>query len=156
MPTAATQNNTSLLQGAITNIFLPRFAKGSQLLYVCSTDETEAYLNESALKLLGIKQADVSLLPGVIAFDEKKGWLYLSEVSSDFTCMTETRISKLKQLLFGCKAGLIFISAFLTKQDYIECIPDIAWESEVWLADNPEHMIHFNGDKFLGPYKKNS
>ncbi len=153
---AITQNNTSLLKGAITNIFLPRFAKGSQLLYVCGTDETNAYSNESLLKLLAIEQADIILLPGLIAFDKTKGWLYLIEVSSDFICMSEARVSQLKQLLSGCKAGLIFISAFLTKQDYIENIPDIAWESEVWLADNPEYMIHFNGDKFLGPYKKGS
>lgn len=31
-------------------------------------------------------------------------------------------------------------------------IPHIAWESEVWMADDPDHMIHFNGERFLGPY----
>ena len=24
--------------------------------------------------------------------------------------------------------------------------------AEVWIADNPDHLIHFDGDKFLGPY----
>ncbi|MFS2517149.1 MULTISPECIES: BsuBI/PstI family type II restriction endonuclease [Parabacteroides] len=28
---------------------------------------------------------------------------------------------------------------------------DIAWETEVWIAENPGHMIHFNGDRFIGP-----
>ncbi|MBS1775349.1 MAG: hypothetical protein JSS64_03610, partial [Bacteroidetes bacterium] len=23
---------------------------------------------------------------------------------------------------------------------------------EVWIADNPDHLIHFNGHKFLGAY----
>ncbi len=152
MPTT-TQNNTSLLRGAITNIFLPRFAKGSQLVYVCGTDESNAYLSESLLKLLAIKQANISSLPGVIAFDEEKGWLYLFEAEPG---MTENWVLQLKKLFADCKYELIFISAFLSKQDYIESIDDIAWESEVWLADNPDHMIHFNGNKFLGPYKKSS
>ena len=28
----------------------------------------------------------------------------------------------------------------------------IAWETEVWIADEPDHMIHYNGERFLGPY----
>ncbi len=28
---------------------------------------------------------------------------------------------------------------------------DVAWETEVWIADNPDHLVHFNGHKFLGP-----
>jgi hypothetical protein len=28
----------------------------------------------------------------------------------------------------------------------------ISWETEVWVADSPTHMIHFNGERFLGPY----
>jgi hypothetical protein len=29
---------------------------------------------------------------------------------------------------------------------------EIAWETEVWVADAPSHLIHFNGERFLGPY----
>ena len=53
----------------------------------------------------------------------------------------------------GCLAELIFITAFLDRTTYRKFAKDIAWETEVWIADAPEHMIHFNGDKFLGPYK---
>ncbi len=31
-------------------------------------------------------------------------------------------------------------------------LAQIAWESEVWIAEEPMHMIHFNGERFLGPY----
>ena len=26
------------------------------------------------------------------------------------------------------------------------------WESEVWVAEDPDHLIHFDGERFLGPY----
>ncbi len=68
--------------------------------------------------------------------------------------MNEERVFELKKMLKTCKADLIFITAFTSRTDYRKYAADIAWESEVWLADNPDHMIHFNGDKFLGPYKK--
>jgi hypothetical protein len=30
---------------------------------------------------------------------------------------------------------------------------EIAWETEVWVADAPSHLIHFDGARFLGPYE---
>ncbi|MEL1224767.1 MAG: BsuBI/PstI family type II restriction endonuclease, partial [Candidatus Neomarinimicrobiota bacterium] len=33
-------------------------------------------------------------------------------------------------------------------------LADIAWESEVWVSSDPSHLIHFNGDKFMGPFEK--
>jgi hypothetical protein len=27
------------------------------------------------------------------------------------------------------------------------------WETEVWVAGSPTHLIHFNGERFLGPYE---
>ena len=48
---------------------------------------------------------------------------------------------------------VVFITAFPDRVTYREFAHDIAWETKVWIADAPEYMIHFNGDKFLGPYK---
>ena len=31
-----------------------------------------------------------------------------------------------------------------------DLVPD--GESEVWIAEDPDHMIHFNGERVLGPY----
>ena len=27
-----------------------------------------------------------------------------------------------------------------------------AEQTEVWIAENPDHLIHYNGEKFLGPF----
>ena len=66
--------------------------------------------------------------------------------------MSETRVYELKKLLSQSSAELIFVTAFLTRNDFKKWIMDIAWETEVWIADNPDHIIHFNGHKFLGAY----
>ena len=57
-----------------------------------------------------------------------------------------------KDLFAGCKAGLVFVTAFETRRTMQSFVSHIAWESEVWIAEDPDHMIHFNGERFLGPY----
>jgi type II restriction enzyme len=69
--------------------------------------------------------------------------------------MSEIRVHELKKLLKYCNAELIFITAFLKREDFRKWSAHIAWETEVWIAENPDHLIHFNGSKFLGPYHNN-
>ena len=66
--------------------------------------------------------------------------------------MSEIRVHELKKLLKKCTAELIFVTAFLTRDVFRKWVVEIAWETEVWIADNPDHLIHFNGHKFLGAY----
>ncbi len=58
----------------------------------------------------------------------------------------------LSDLFAGCKAGLVFVTAFENRRTMQTFVAHIAWESEVWIAEDPNHMIHFNGKRFLGPY----
>jgi type II restriction enzyme len=67
--------------------------------------------------------------------------------------MSETRVLELKKMLKNCNAELIFVTSFLTRTAFKKWLLDVAWETEVWIADNPDHLIHFNGHKFLGAYK---
>jgi hypothetical protein len=48
----------------------------------------------------------------------------------------------------------VYVSAFPNRKVFLKYIEAIAWETEVWIADAPSHMIHFNGARFLGPYTK--
>jgi hypothetical protein len=66
--------------------------------------------------------------------------------------MSEIRVHQLKKLLKDSKAELIFVTAFLNRAEFRKWVMDVAWETEVWIADNADHMIHFNGHKFLGAY----
>ena len=62
------------------------------------------------------------------------------------------RHNELKDLFKAARAGLVFVTAFLTRRAMTKYLGEIAWETEVWVADAPSHIIHFNGERFLGPY----
>ena len=66
--------------------------------------------------------------------------------------MSPKRHEELRKLFAGCSAGLVFVTAFPDRQTMVRHLGEISWETEVWLADSPGHMIHFNGERFLGPY----
>jgi len=62
------------------------------------------------------------------------------------------RRSELKDLFAGCKAGLVFVTAFANRKAMRSILTQLSWETEVWIAEDPDHLIHFNGERFLGPY----
>ncbi|NOT63439.1 MAG: hypothetical protein HOP19_24780, partial [Acidobacteria bacterium] len=79
-------------------------------------------------------------------------WLLLIEAVTSAGPVDGKRRKELKQLFSGSHAGLVFVTVFATRSAMKSFLTQIAWESEVWIAEDPEHMIHFDGDKFLGPY----
>ena len=52
----------------------------------------------------------------------------------------------------GSSAGLVYVSCFPDRDVMRKFLADLAWEAEAWCASDPAHMIHLNGDKFLGPH----
>jgi type II restriction enzyme len=140
------------LQKAIVEEFLPRFGGGSTVLYVGDTTDKFLHMEKDELAKLGFFELSHQELPDVVAYSSKHNWLYLIEAVYSSGPMSETRVLELKKSLKDCSAELIFVTAFLTREAFRKWQMDIAWETEVWIADNPDHMIHFNGHKFLGPF----
>ncbi|MBT3383519.1 MAG: restriction endonuclease [Prolixibacteraceae bacterium] len=139
------------VQAAIVEEFASRFAQGSVLLYLGDTENKDLYVNTEKLETLGIKITEHSKLPDVVIFDESKNWLYLIEAVTSHGPMSPKRIVELEGFLSDCKAGKIYISAFPDFSEFKKHTNNIAWETEVWVMEFPEHMIHFNGDRFFGP-----
>ena len=96
--------------------------------------------------------ASAAKFPDVIVHHPAKNWLMLIEAVTSAGPVDGKRRKKLKDLFAGCKAGLVFVTAFENRRTMQTFVSHIAWESEVWIADDPDHMIHFNGERFLGPY----
>lgn len=92
-------------------------------------------------------------IPDLVIHDRERDWLILIEAVTSHGPMSAKRIKELKTLFAGSQAGLVFVTAFLTRKAFTTYLPDIAWETEVWIAEDPTHMIHFNGERFLGPYE---
>lgn len=93
-------------------------------------------------------------LPDVIAYSEKKNWLYLIEAVHSSGPISGITLFQLQELTKNCTTDIVCVTTFLTRQKFRQFMTEIAWETEVWIADNLDHLVHFNGDKFLGPYKE--
>ncbi len=142
------------LQKAIIEGFLPRYGFGAQVLYVGDTSDKYLHLEEKKLEELNFFQISHEELPDVVAYSKEKNWLYLIEAVHSSGPISEIRLLQLQKLTEKCTADIVYVTAFLNRPKFRQFMADIAWETEVWIADNPDHMVHFNGDKFLGPYKE--
>lgn len=142
----------NLLQKSIIEEFLPRFGNDCTVLYIGDTLNKILHIDSSKLKSLNFFELSHNELPDVVAYSEKNNWIYLIEAVHSSGPMSETRVYELKKMLHNCSAELIFITCFLDKFHFKKWVADIAWETEVWIASNPDHLIHFNGHKFLGPF----
>lgn len=139
------------LQVAIIEEFGPRFAPGAKLLYMGDTANKLLLLDEESLNDLEIPFSKHDKLPDVILFDQERNWLYLIEAVTSHGPVTPKRQVELDEMLNNCPAGRIYVSAFPDFATFKTFLSDIAWETEVWLSEMPDHMIHFNGDRFMGP-----
>ena len=140
-----------LIKAVIEN-FCPAFAPGGVVLYIGDTENKFVHLETAGLAALGVTLDSAAKIPDVIVYHTAKNWILLIEAVTSAGPVDGKRRKELKELFTGCKAGLVFVTAFETRRTMQTFVSHIAWESEVWIADDPDHMIHFNGERFLGPY----
>lgn len=139
------------VQAAIIEHFVPHFSPEACLVYLGDTAKKNFFVDETLLKELSIAITEHDKLPDVVLYDRNRGWLFLIEAVTSHGPMTPKRVVELKKMFSKCSLGIVFVSAFPDFSEFRKHLKDIAWETEVWLADIPDHLIHFNGDKFLGP-----
>jgi len=136
----------------IVEQFAPRFIPGAHLIYVGDTGNKSIIFNEGYLAELGVVLHGRGKLPDVIFHDVVRNWLILVESVTSVGPMDGKRYGELSALFANSTAGLVFVTAFPNRQAMTAFSVDLAWETEVWCASDPTHMIHFNGDRFLGPH----
>lgn len=143
----------NILVKKIIDDFCPLFTPGGRVIYVGDTEMKWAYLDSDALTILGIKIEEHGKMPDVVVHHVEKNWLVLIEAVTSHGPVNPKRRQELKELFSGSKAGLVYVTAFLDRKAMMKYIDEISWETEVWLAETPTHLIHFNGERFLGPYE---
>ena len=139
------------LQVAVVEQFAERFARGAVLLYLGDTAKKSLVVAKEQLATLGVPMTEHDKLPDVVLYLEERNWLFLIEAVTSHGPVSPKRKFELDKVLEDCSADLVYVSAFLDFAEFRRHVHDIAWDTEVWIAENPDHMIHFNGDKFLGP-----
>jgi BsuBI/PstI restriction endonuclease domain/BsuBI/PstI restriction endonuclease HTH domain len=141
-----------LIKGIIED-FGSRFTPGGKLLYAGDTGDKYAYFDEALLSSLGVAVDSHGKMPDVIIYFEKENWLILAEAVTSHGPVDGKRHTELTALFSSASAGLVYLTAFPDRSTMAQYSADIAWETEVWVSEDPSHLIHFNGDKFLGPYQ---
>lgn len=148
-----TPGGQNLLIKEVVEGFCPRFTPGGDVLYVGDAGRDNPIFEEQSLRRLGVTLDKHGKLPDLIVFLPNRGWLILIEAAASHGPVDAKRRGELEQLFIGASAGLVFVSCFFSRDEMRKYLSDIAWETEVWCADNPSHLIHFNGERFLGPYE---
>ena len=138
---------------AVIEEFAPRFVPGATLIYAGDTGTKWSFFDDSVLTSLGVSVESHGKMPDVIFYDIKRNWLVLVEAVTSHGPVDGKRHGELKDLFQDSQAGLVFVTAFQNRATMGSYISEIAWETEVWVAEAPSHLIHFDGERFLGPYE---
>lgn len=142
----------NVLVKLVVEDFGSRFTPGGKLIYVGDTEDKFALFDKDALSELGVEVEGHGKMPDIIIHYLAKDWLVLIEAVTSHGPIDGKRLDELRRLFGKSRAGLVMVTTFLNRKAMVGWIDQIAWETEVWVADSPSHMIHFNGERFLGPF----
>ena len=146
-------DHSELIRAIVEN-FAPRFAPGSVLVYAGDTGDKWGYFDAALLAKLNVDVDAHGKMPDVVLHYTDKNWLLLVESVTSHGPVDGKRHDELSKLFNQSTAGLVYVTAFPNRATMSRYLGEIAWETEVWVADAPSHLIHFNGERFLGPYNE--
>lgn len=147
-----TRGEHNALQKAILELFIPRFAPVAKVLYIGDASHKYLHVDADGLEELGLNRMAHDMLPDLVVLDEKNQWLLLIEAVHSSNPISKLRHLALEEFTAGCPLPKVFVSVFASRKEFKRWVFDLSWETEVWLADSPDHLIHFNGDRYLGPH----
>jgi len=142
------------LQKQIVEILQPRLIPNTKLLYIGDTKRKMLFIDKATLEKLKIPITKHDKLPDVVLYDEKKKMLFLIEAVTSHGPISPKRQMELEESLTDTDVRRVYISVFPDFHEFKKHIDNVAWETEVWIASNPDHMIHFNGEQFLTVYER--
>jgi len=144
----------NLLIKDILENFCPRFTPGGIVLYVGDAGNKFIVNETQRFREIGVELDPHGKMPDLVMHYEEQGWLVLVEAVTSHGPVNLKRRNELKRLFQSSREGLVFVTAFPSRKEMTRYLAEISWETEVWVADQPDHMIHFNGERFLGPYEE--
>ena len=140
------------LQASVIRDFWPTFVPTAKLLYLGDTAKKDWHVDAETLAQVGLPFSIHDKFPDLVFWVEDREWLVLVEAVTSHGTFSPKRRGELEALLKNCPHHRVYVTAFNTWKEYKQHMDAIAWETEVWLAEVPDHTIHFNGPKFLAPF----
>ncbi len=147
-----TPGGQNVLLKAMVEDFCPRFTPGGHVLYIGDAGDKWALFERETLSSLNVEVDEHGKMPDLVIYLPDRNWLVLLEAASSHGPVDSKRQTELADLFANSTAGIVYVSCFPDRAEFRKYVDKIAWESEVWCADHPTHMIHYNGERFLGPY----
>ena len=140
------------LQKQILEEFVPNFASGAELLYIGDTSDRTLQRDDKRLSELGIKiLEDTSKLPDIILYDSDKNRIIYVEAYSSTGEFNKDRVDYINTYCsYKNDIEVAFVTAFATTKKMLQVYPKIAWDTEIWIAEEATHLTHKNGDRFMG------
>ena len=138
----------------IIDEFAPRFVPGGYVVYVGDAGDKYLFYDAEYMAELGVVIDEHGRMPDVVIHHVERDWLIVIEAVTSHGPVNPLRRAQLKELFANCRSGLVYVTTFLDRDAMRRFLSEIAWETEVWVADAPTHLIHFDGEKFLGPYSE--
>lgn len=148
-----TAGGQNILIRQIVEQFCPRFVPGGKVLLVGDAGDKNVIEDDGALSTLGIELEARGKAPDVVIHDLTRNWLIVIEAVTSHGPIDQKRRNEISDLFSSASPGIVYVTAFSDCASYVKFARSIAWETEVWIADAPEHLIHYNGTRFLGPYE---
>jgi adenine-specific DNA-methyltransferase len=148
------QGGQNVLVEKVISGFLRQFLPHGRILYLGDTSDKFAYFRADDLARLGVTIDLHGKMPDIVIHEPEKNWLVLVEAVTSHGPIDPKRKEELARLFGSAQCDLVFVTAFLTRRAMVRFLGDISWETDVWVAESPTHLIHFNGDRFLGPVKE--
>ena len=150
---ALSAGGQNTLLKAIVEEFCPRFTPGGSVLYIGDAGDKWLVFEKEVLESLGVSIDDHGKMPDLVVHMEDRNWIVLFEAASTHGPVDSKRHIELKEIFGACTAGLVFVSCFPDQATMKRYVTEISWETEVWTSDHPTHLVHFDGERFLGPYR---
>jgi hypothetical protein len=138
---------------SVVEDFCPRFAPGGHVLYIGDAGDKFVVWERDRLAALGVSVNEKGKMPDVVVLDHERGWLLLVEAVTSHGPIDPKRHEELATLFGDADVGLVFVTAFADRRTMSEYLGVLSWETEVWIAEDLTHMVHFDGSRFLGPYE---
>lgn len=138
----------------IVDDLCPRFSPGGVIVYVGDTGEGRRHLERDYMECLGLRADLHDRMPDVVVHHRRENWLVLIDAATSRGPIDTVRHNDLKRIFKDAKGGLVFVTAFPTRGAMAKCLENIAWKTEVWLAEEPDHLIHFGGGHLREPYAR--
>lgn len=140
----------NLLEKSVVEVFGHAFLNEPQVVYLGETSPRKGYQNRTLMRRLNLPIDTAASLPDVILFSETDLHLVIIEVVTSSGPVNSIRLEQLQKFTKGPrKLGIktTYVSAFPSRAVFRKFVEDIAWGSSVWIENEPNNIVHFEGMK---------